>query len=225
MNKPRVVLSWSSGKDSAWALHLLRQQGEYEIVGLVTTINESYDRVAMHAVRVSLLEHQASAVGIPLWQVPIPYPCSNQQYESAMRKLIQKAKDKKVTHFAFGDLFLEDIRTYRETQLSDTGISPLFPLWKIPTDHLAREMVRSGLRAFITCIDPKQLDASFAGRIFDDSFLDDLPASVDPCGERGEFHSFAFAGPMFKEPIHIVPGQIVERDGFVFADLTSKDSE
>jgi uncharacterized protein (TIGR00290 family) len=219
MQRPKALLSWSSGKDSAWALHVMRQKEEYEIVGLVTTINERYDRVAMHAVRVTLLQQQSDSVGIPLWKVPIPYPCSNEQYESAMRKLLEKAKEKGISHFAFGDLFLEDIRQYREKQLADTGISPLFPLWKIPTDQLAHEMVQSGLRAFITCVDPKQIDRSFAGRIFDESFLNDLPPSVDPCGERGEFHSFAFAGPMFRFPIQIRPGEILERDGFIFADL------
>jgi len=219
MQKPKAVLSWSSGKDSAWALHVMRQEAKYEIVGLVTTINERFDRVAMHAVRVSLLEQQSDSIGIPLWKVPIPYPCSNEQYESAMKQLLKKAKSEEISHFAFGDLFLEDIREYREKQLSNTAISPLFPLWKRPTDQLAREMVRSGLRAFITCIDPKQIDPSFAGRIFDDSFLNDLPPGVDPCGERGEFHSFAYAGPMFRYSIEIHPGEIVERDGFVFADL------
>ena len=222
MQKPRALLSWSSGKDSAWALHVMRQKGEYEIVGLVTTINERYDRVAMHAVRVSLLQQQCDSVGIPSWKIPIPYPCSNEQYESAIKQLLEKAKAEGISHFAFGDLFLEDIRQYREKQLANTGISPLFPLWKIPTDQLAREMVQSGLRAFITCVDPKQIDSSFVGRIFDESFLNDLPPSVDPCGERGEFHSFAFAGPMFQWPIEIVAGEIVERDGFIFADLTSR---
>lgn len=219
MQKPKVLLSWSSGKDSAWTLHAIRQRAEYEIVGLVTTINERHDRVAMHAVRVPLLEQQSDSVGVPLWKVPIPDPCTDEQYQAAMRKLLSKAKEQGVSHFVFGDLFLEDIRQYREKQLAGTGISPLFPLWKTPTDQLAREMVQAGLRAFITCIDPKQIDPSFAGRIFDESFLKDLPASVDPCGERGEFHSFAFAGPMFRCPIPIRPGEIVERDGFVFADL------
>jgi uncharacterized protein (TIGR00290 family) len=219
MQRPKALLSWSSGKDSAWALHVMRQKEEYEIVGLVTTINERYDRVAMHAVRVTLLQQQSDSVGIPLWKVPIPYPCSNEQYESSMRQLLEKAKGKGISHFAFGDLFLEDIRQYREKQLANTGIFPLFPLWKIPTDQLAQEMVQSGLRAFISCVDPKQIDRSFAGRIFDESFLNDLPPSVDPCGERGEFHSFAFAGPMFRFPIQICPGEILERDGFIFADL------
>jgi uncharacterized protein (TIGR00290 family) len=217
--KPKALLSWSSGKDSAWALHTIRQTREVEIAGLVTTLNERYDRVAMHAVRVSLLEQQAASVDVPLWKVPIPDPCSNEQYEAAMRQLLEKAKAENISYFVFGDLFLEDIRQYRERQLADTGITPLFPLWNIPTDQLARKMVQAGLRAYITCVDPKQIDRSFAGRIFDKGFLNDLPASVDPCGERGEFHSFAFAGPMFRYPLEIKPGEIVERDGFVFADI------
>lgn len=219
MERPRALLSWSSGKDSAWTLHKVREAGDLEIIGLVTTINEKYDRVAMHAVRVSLLEQQADAAGVPLWKVPIPDPCSNEEYESAMNQLLQRAKKEGVTHFVFGDLFLEDIRKYRERQLRNTGITPVFPLWLLPTGPLAREMVHKGLRAYITCVDPKQIDRSFAGRIFDDAFLDDLPPSVDPCGERGEFHSFAFEGPMFRTAIRIRPGEIVQRDGFVFADL------
>ena len=219
MQKPKALLSWSSGKDSAWALHTIRLKGEVEIAGLVTTINERYDRVAMHAVRVSLLEQQAESAGVPLWKVPIPDPCSNEQYEAAMKQLLEKARAEGISHFVFGDLFLEDIRQYREKQLSNTGITPLFPLWKIPTDQLARDMVHAGLRAYITCVDPKQIPRSFAGRIFEEEFLNDLPASVDPCGERGEFHSFAFAGPMFRYPLEIKPGEIVERGGFVFADL------
>jgi len=219
-SKPKALLSWSSGKDSAWTLHVVRQQNEVEIAALVTTINEKYQRVAMHAVRLALLQKQAEAAGVPLWTVPIPDPCTNEEYETAMRRLLTKAKSEGVSHFVFGDLFLEDIRAYREKQLADTGIHPLFPLWKIPTDELAMEMVNGGLRAYITCVDPNQLDPSFAGRIFDEKFLRDLPPSVDPCGERGEFHSFAFEGPMFRHPIQVTPGEIVERNGFVFADLT-----
>lgn len=198
---------------------MMQQQAQFEITGLVTTINEEYDRVAMHAVRVSLLEQQADSVGIPLWKVPIPDACSNERYGLIMSGLLEKARAQGISHFVFGDLFLEDIREYREKQLADTGITPLFPLWKIPTPQLAREMVKAGVRAYITCIDPKQIDRSFAGRIFDESFLDDLPASVDPCGERGEFHSFAFAGPAFRYPIAVRAGETVERGGFVFADL------
>jgi uncharacterized protein (TIGR00290 family) len=217
--KHKAILSWSSGKDSAWALYVMRQRSDIEVAALVTTINERYERVAMHAVRTSLLQKQADAVRLPLWRLPIPDPCSNEDYEAAMNQLLMKAKSDGVSHFVFGDLFLKDIRAYRETKLQGSGIEPLFPLWKVPTDELAKEMVNAGLRAYITCVDPSQLSASFAGRIFDADFLRDLPASVDPCGERGEFHSFAFAGPMFDYSISVTPGEIVERNGFVFADL------
>lgn len=217
--KPRLWLSWSSGKDSAWALHALRQQADYEVAALLTTINESAARVAMHAVRETLLERQAEAVGLPLIKVHIPSPCPNDAYEAAMAGAMAQAKREKVGAVAFGDLFLEDVRRYREEKLAPTGIKPVFPIWGLETTALAREMVGAGLRAHITCVDPKQLDAKLAGRTFDDSFLDDLPAGVDPCGEKGEFHSFAWAGPMFDAPIPVTPGEIVTRDGFVFADL------
>jgi uncharacterized protein (TIGR00290 family) len=216
---PKAILCWSSGKDSAWTLHVLRQRQEVEVVGLLTTINEVHNRVAMHAVRVTLLQAQAEAVGLPLWTVPIPSPCSNQQYEMAMRTAIERALIAGVNVMAFGDLFLEDVRRYREVQLAGTGLTPIFPLWSLPTTLLAREMVSEGLRARITCVDPKQISASFVGREFDDALLADLPASADPCGERGEFHTFAYAGPMFRHPVPIQIGEIVTRDGFVFADL------
>jgi uncharacterized protein (TIGR00290 family) len=216
---PRLWLSWSSGKDSAWALHALRRQGGYEIAGLLTTINQTASRVAMHAVREDLLERQAGAAGLPLIKVPIPSPCPNEAYEAAMAEAMAKATQEKVSAVAFGDLFLEDVRRYREEKLAPTGIRPVFPIWGLETAALAREMVASGLRAHITCVDPKQLDPKFAGRTFDDAFLDDLPESVDPCGEKGEFHSFAWSGPMFSAPIPVTPGEIVTRDGFVFADL------
>jgi uncharacterized protein (TIGR00290 family) len=216
---PKAILCWSSGKDSAWALHVLRQRQEVEVVGLLTTINEAYDRVAMHAVRVALLQAQAEAVGLSLWAVPIPSPCSNQQYEAAMGAAIQRARDAGVSVMAFGDLFLEDVRRYRERQLAGTGLAPLFPIWGLPTTLLAREMISSGLRARITCVDPKQISASFVGREFDELLLADLPASADPCGEHGEFHTFAYAGPMFHHPVPIQTGEIVTREGFVFADL------
>lgn len=216
---PKALLAWSSGKDSAWTLHVLRQRGDVEVVGLLTTINEVHDRVAMHAVRTTLLQAQAAAAGLPLWPVPIPSPCSNHEYEAAMSAVIQRAQTAGITIMAFGDLFLEDVRRYRETQLASTGITPLFPLWGLPTKELAADMIRSGLRARLTCVDPKQMSASFVGREFDDSLLDELPASADPCGERGEFHTFAYAGPMFRHPIPIEQGENVTRDGFVFADL------
>ena len=216
---PKAILCWSSGKDSAWTLHVLRQRQEVEVVGLLTTINEVHDRVVMHAVRAALLQAQAEAVGLPLWTVPVPSPCSNQQYETAMGTAIQRALAAGVSLMAFGDLFLEEVRRYRETQLAGTGLAPLFPIWGLSTTLLAYEMVSAGLRARITCVDPKQIPASFVGREFDDALLVDLPASADPCGERGEFHTFAYAGPMFRHPVPIQTGEIVTRDGFVFADL------
>jgi len=216
---PKAILCWSSGKDSAWTLHVLRQRQEVEVVGLLTTINEVHDRVAMHAVRVTLLQAQAEAVGLPLWTVSIPTPCTNQQYEIAMGKAVQGAKAAGVSVMAFGDLFLEEVRRYRETHLAGTGLTPLFPIWGLSTSVLAREMISAGLRARLTCVDPKQMSASFVGREFDDALLADLPANADPCGERGEFHTFAYAGPMFRHSVPIQTGEIVTRDGFVFADL------
>ncbi len=216
---PKALLCWSSGKDSAWTLHVLRQRQEVEVVGLLTTINAVHDRVAMHAVRVALLQAQAEAVGLPLWTVPIPSPCNNQQYETAMGTAVRKAVADGITVMAFGDLFLEEIRRYRERQLAGTGLMPLFPIWGSPTSLLARDMISAGLRARITCVDPKHISASFVGREFDDALLVDLPPSADPCGEHGEFHTFAYAGPMFRHPVPIQTGEIVTRDGFVFADL------
>jgi uncharacterized protein (TIGR00290 family) len=215
------MLSWSSGKDSAWALHLMRQDPEVELLGLFTTINSEFDRVAMHGVRRTLLESQAAHVGLPLHTIPIPHPCPNDVYEAAMLAFVEKAKQLGTTHFAFGDLFLEDIRHYREQQLAGTGIAPLFPLWGLPTQALALDMVASGLRAYIACVDPKQAPREWAGRLFDPAFVAAIPQHIDPCGERGEFHTFACDGPMFRRPINIVKGRIVERDGFVFADLLS----
>lgn len=212
-------LSWSSGKDSAWALHTLRQQRNVPITALVTTVNAHAQRVAMHAVRESLLEAQAQAAGLTLVKVPIPHPCSNDQYEQAMKAMLQRANTFGVTHMAYGDLFLEDIRQYRERLLAGTGLAPVFPLWNLNTRDLARRMIASGLRAVVTCIDSRQLPTTFVGRQFDDGFLAELPESVDPCGERGEFHTFAFAGPMFTHPLPVRTGEIVERDGFVFIDL------
>ncbi len=214
-----MLLSWSSGKDSAWALHRLRDHAEYELVGLVTTVNAEAERVAMHAVRETLLARQAEAVGLPVWRVPIPSPCSNAEYDAAMTQLLTRARAEGVEAMAFGDLFLEDIRAYRETQLEGTGIAPVFPLWGEDTGELAREMVAAGLRAHLTCVDPNQLDPAFAGRVYDGRLLEDLPEAVDPCGERGEFHTFAFAGPMFEREVAVRPGEVVERDGFFFADL------
>ncbi len=217
--KKKTLVSWSSGKDSAWMIHVLRQQPDVELAGVLTTVNEVYQRVAMHAVRVELLEAQADALGLPLWQIPIPSPCPNEVYERVMAAAVARAVGEGFTHMAFGDLFLEDIRRYREEKLAGTGLTPIFPLFGADTTKLAREMVAGGLRARLTCVNPKVLDRKFAGRDFDASLLDELPASVDPCGERGEFHSFAYAGPMFSKPIAIKSGEVVERDGFVFADV------
>ncbi|HEV2221971.1 MAG TPA: hypothetical protein VGR84_03125 [Candidatus Acidoferrales bacterium] len=217
--KPKAWLSWSSGKDSAWALHVMRQCGDFEITALLTTINRTHNRVAMHAVRESLLDAQAAATGLPLVKVEIPSPCLNEIYEHAMSEAMAQASAEGVTQMIFGDLFLEDIRKYREENLAKCGIAPVFPLWGRDTRLLAQEMLAGGLRAVLTCIDPKKLDASFVGRSFDEKLLADLPSSVDPCGENGEFHTFACAGPMFASPILVDLGEIVERDGFVFADL------
>ena len=207
-------------------VHTLRQHGGVEIGALLTTINESAQRAAMHAVRVDVLKAQADAIGAPLWTVPIPSPCPNDVYERAMADAVARAVREGFTHAAFGDLFLEDIRRYREERLAGSGLTPIFPLFdRDPswTARLAREMVGAGLRARITCVDPKQIDPAFAGREFDAALLADLPASADPCGERGEFHTCAYAGPMFSRPIAVEPGIIVERDGFVFADLKLTD--
>jgi uncharacterized protein (TIGR00290 family) len=215
----KVLLSWSSGKDSAWALHLLRSDPSVHVAALLTTFNEVANRVAMHAVRRSLVEAQAEAAGLPLWSIGIPSPCPNEVYEEVMAAAMARARAEGFTHVAFGDLFLEDVRRYRKERLAETGLTPIFPVWGRPTPALAREMISSGVQATLTCVDPRQIDPAFAGRAFDAALLDDLPASVDPCGERGEFHTFCWAGPMFARPVHVTPGVVVERDGFVFADL------
>jgi len=221
----RILLSWSSGKDSAWCLHVLRSSGEYEITGLLTTFNAAVDRVAMHAVRRELVERQALACGIPLWPVQLPWPCSNEHYETLMAEACRSAVSNRIEGIAFGDLFLEDVRAYREKQLRGTGLEPIFPLWGRPTQELARTIIRSGVRAKLTCIDTKQLAAEFAGREFDEDLLAALPAGIDPCGEKGEFHSFVYAGPMFKQEIPVALGEQVERDQFVFADLIHASSQ
>lgn len=217
----RVILSWSSGKDSAWALHLLRQTPGVEVIALLTTFNSSANRVAMHAVRRELVEAQAERVGLPLWPVELPWPCSNAVYEELMSEICRRAVAEQADAMAFGDLFLQDIRDYREAQLRGTGLTPLFPVWHLPTPALASEMIQAGLKAKITCVDPGKLDRSFAGRDFDQSLLDSLPPSIDPCGENGEFHSFVYESPVFSRPIDIAMGEIVDRDGFVFADVRS----
>jgi uncharacterized protein (TIGR00290 family) len=214
----KILVSWSSGKDSAWLVHVLRSQG-LAPQGLLTTINEPVQRVAMHAVRVELLNTQAESLGLPLWTVPVPFPCSNAEYEQALGQAVRRALQDAFTHVAFADLFLEDVRRYREERLAGSGLSPMFPLFGVDTARLARTMIAAGLGARITCVDPRALDARFAGRDFDTSLLSELPASVDPCGERGEFHTFAYRGPMFSRPIPIETGETIERDGFVFTDL------
>jgi uncharacterized protein (TIGR00290 family) len=215
----RALLSWSSGKDSAWALHLLRRDPGIELVGLLTTLNSEFQRVAMHGTRRSVLEAQAKTAQLPLWIVPLPWPCSNEVYEQRMSEVCQRAVDEHIDAIAFGDLFLADVRAYRETQLKPTGLEPLFPLWEIPTDELARAMIAGGLRAKLACIDSKRLPESFAGREFDEALLQSLPAATDPCGERGEFHTCVYAGPMFTGSLRLEPGEVVQRDGFVFADF------
>ncbi len=212
-------LWWSSGKDSAWALQRLRETGEGDVTALVTTVNRTHERVAMHAVRGELLRRQAAAAGLDLRTVGIPHPCSNAQYEAAVAVLMEDARQEGVEQMAFGDLFLEDIRAYREDLLRGTGIVPRFPIWGRDTAVLAAEMQAGGLEAFVTCIDPKVLPRERCGEPWDAAFLQRLPADVDPCGENGEFHTYAWAGPMFQAPINVQPGEIVERDGSVFADL------
>jgi len=215
----RALLSCSAGKDSAWTLHVLRQMPDVEVVGLLTTLNEAAQRVAMHAVRRELLEAQALATGLPLTVLNLPWPCSNQQYETILLAACKDVVARGVQAVAFGDLFLRDIRQYRETQMRGTSLEPVFPLWDIPTAQLARDMMRSGLRARLTCVDLAKLSQSFAGREFDEPLLAALPPSTDPCGENGEFHTFCYGGPMFSSPIEVIPGEVVIRDGFAFADL------
>ena len=215
----KILVSWSSGKDSAWMLHVLRSEGIGEPGALLTTVNESANRVAMHAVRTDVLQAQADAVGLPLITVNIPYPCPNDVYEARMAATIANAKAEGFTHVAFGDLFLEDVRRYREERMKGTGLTPIFPLWLRPTETLARDMLEGGLDAYLTCVDPRVVAESLAGRRFDARLLSDLPSGVDPCGEHGEFHTCAVAGPMFSKRIEVRVGETVQRDGFVFADL------
>ena len=215
----KCLVSWSSGKDSAWMVHVLRQRGDVRIAGLLTTIKESARRVAMHAVRVDVVQAQAGALGLPLWMIPIPSPCPNEVYEQAMGEAVARAAGEGFTHVAFGDLFLEDVRRYREERLAGTGLTPLFPLFGSDTATLAHTMIAGGLRARITCLNPKVIDRGFAGREFDAALLAELSPAIDPCGERGEFHTCAYAGPMFSHELPIETGVTVERDGFVFTDL------
>ena len=222
---PKAYVSWSSGKDSAFALYEAGRLGMAEIVGVLTTVNEKYDRVAMHGVRHELLDRQIAALGLPAIKSLIPSPCSNEVYEARMTEVCAAIKAQGVTHIVFGDLFLEDIRSYREKMLAAVGMTAIFPLWQRPTAQLAEEMIASGLIADLVCIDPKQLHARFAGRRFDRALLRDLPANVDPCGENGEFHTLVSGGPMFGAPIPVSVGEIVEREGFVFADMLAAPAE
>ncbi len=215
----KILVSWSSGKDSAWSLHLLQKHAKFEVVGLLTTFNKAADRVAMHAVRREIVEAQARAASVPLYPILLPWPCSNAEYEGIMCAFCEQAAADGVEGIAFGDLFLADIRAYREKQLQATGLQPVFPVWGLPTGDLARQMIAAGLRAKITCVDTHQLAPEFAGREFDEHLLADLPGSVDPCGERGEFHTVVYAGPMFRQPLKLKLGAIVTREQFVFADV------
>ncbi len=224
MSKPRLMCSWSSGKDSAWALHTVQQQNDCQLVGLFTTVNMAFQRVAMHGVRLELLRRQAECMGLPLTVIEIPYPCSNAEYEQAMSGFIDQAKSEGIEGLVFGDLFLQDIRDYREKQLAASDLSLHFPLWGLATEQLAKTMVAAGLKAIITCVDPKQCPKQFAGREFNAGFLGELAEGVDPCGENGEFHTFVYDGPMFNRAINVGVGDIIERDGFVFADVFASDS-
>jgi uncharacterized protein (TIGR00290 family) len=220
---PKAAVSWSSGKDSAMALHRIRTSGKFEASCLLTTITDQFRRVSMHGVREELLDLQAESVGVPVAKLRIPYPCPNSVYEQKMHQLLSELKTRGVTHCVFGDLFLEDVRRYREEKLSQIGIQPVFPVWGENTRELAHEMISLGFRAVVTCVDTRKLDASFAGRQFDRSFLDDLPRGVDPCGENGEFHTFVYDGPIFREKIQVEIGERVLRDGYQFVDVLAKN--
>ncbi|WP_415182293.1 ATP-binding protein [Phaeovulum sp.] len=219
MSAPRAVLSWSSGKDCAYALHVARRDGLADVVALLSTTNEAFDRVAMHGTRTALLRAQAAAVGLPLIEVPLPWPCANADYEARMVAAMSEVLALGVRHMVFGDICLEDVRAYREEKLAPLGVTALFPLWGRPTATLASEIIACGMDTRLVTVDPRHLDRSFAGRKYDEALLADLPESVDPCGERGEFHTAVVAGPMFSAPIPVRTGEVVTRDGFIFADL------
>jgi uncharacterized protein (TIGR00290 family) len=218
-NPPKAYVSWSSGKDSAFALYEAQRSGVADVVGVLTTVNEAYGRVAMHGVREDVLDRQIAALGLPALKVMLPNPCPNEIYQERMAQACARIKEQGVRHIVFGDLFLEDIRAYREQQLAALGMTGIFPLWQRDTAVLARAMIDSGMVAHLVCVDPRRLGREFAGRRFDTWLLDELPRQVDPCGENGEFHTLVSAGPMFAEPIDVRLGEIVERDGFVFADV------
>jgi len=221
-SKPKALIAWSSGKDSAWALHEVRRAGDYDVVGALTTVTDTFNRVSMHGVREELLAAQLDAVGLPGLFVRIPFPCPNEVYEARMAAALAEAKSAGITHVIFGDLFLEDVRAYREQKLAGTGITPLFPLWGRPTRALAGAMIDAGVETYLVCVDLKQLSKTFAGRRLDHALLGELPPAADPCGEKGEFHSFVAAGPMLKRRISVTVGETVERDGFAYADLLAQ---
>jgi uncharacterized protein (TIGR00290 family) len=224
MAKPKALISWSSGKDSAFALHEVRRTGEFEVVGALTTVTETFGRVSIHGVRQEILRAQCDAAGLPQRIVPIPYPCPNEIYEARMGDAVASAVREGITHMIFGDLFLADIRAYREQKLAGTGITPIFPLWDRPTPALAQAMIASGLEARIATVDLKRLPAEFAGRKFDAKLLTDLPEGIDPCGENGEFHTCVVAGPMFSRRLSVETGERVERDGYAYCDLVVRES-
>jgi len=221
MHKIKTLLSWSSGKDCAWALYGLLQDPQIEVAGLFTTVNSAFHRIAMHGVSEDLLDAQAGAIGLPLTKTPIPYPCSNAQYEAIMTRFLKKAVIDGIQKIAFADLYLEEIRRYREENMKHTGIEPIFPIWGTPTDILARDIILAGFRMIVTCVDPRYMPRKLAGREYDNAFLRSLPGDVDQCGENGEFHTFVFDGPIFSRPLSVKPGRVVTRDGFVFADIVS----
>jgi uncharacterized protein (TIGR00290 family) len=222
MSQPKALISWSSGKDSAFSLHEVRRAGEFDVVGALTTVTETFGRVSIHGVRQEILRAQCEAAGLPQRIVPIPYPCPNAIYEARMGEAVAEAVSDGITHIIFGDLFLRDIRAYREQKLAGTGITPMFPLWERPTLPLAQAMIASGLEAYLATVDLKKLPAEFAGRKFDRQLLADLPGSVDPCGENGEFHTCVVAGPIFTHRLAVVAGERVERDGYAYCDLVMK---
>lgn len=222
-SRPKAVVSWSSGKDSAYALAAVRAEGTLDVVGLLTTVNEAFHRVSMHGVREALLDRQADAAGLPVRRVVLPFPCPNEVYEARMGEGLRALRDEGVGYVIFGDLFLEDIRRYREERMAGTGLRPVFPLWHRPTDRLAREMIEAGMRARVVCLDARRLPGRFAGRWFDAAFLAEIPPDVDPCGENGEFHTCVLDGPMFHEPLRAAPGEVVTRDGFVYVDLVPEE--
>ena len=215
----KVLLSWSSGKDSTWALYLLRQRADVEVVALLASFNDAFQRVAMHAVRLELVEAQAQRTGLALWEAKLPWPCNNEQYEAVMADVCRRAVAAGIEQIAFGDLFLGDIREYRERQMQGTGLQPIFPVWDMPTAQLAADMIAGGVKAKLTCVDPWKLDITYAGRDFDAELVAGLPVGIDPCGENGEFHTFVYESPVFSSPLAVKLGEVVERDGFCFADM------